>query len=80
MMDNEQAQQSQQTEIESVEKRTGEIVQKYEDTAREWRETFQEFEEDFQFKLGDQWSAEDKEKMKKRPIVVLNRLLKTSSV
>ena len=80
MMDNEQAQQSQQTEIESVEKRTGEIVQKYEDTAREWRETFQEFEEDFQFKLGDQWSASDKEKMKKRPMVVLNRLLKTVKI
>lgn len=38
--------------------RTGEVVKGFEDTAREWRSTFQEFEEDFKFKLGDQWSAE----------------------
>ena len=80
MMDNEQAQQPQQTENESAEARTGEAVKQYEDTAREWNSTLSEFEEDFKFKLGDQWNAADKEKMKKRPMVVLNRLLKTVKI
>lgn len=60
--------------------RTGEIVKGFEATAVEWRSTFQEFEEDFQFKLGEQWSASDKEAMKKRPKIVLNRILKTCKV
>lgn len=67
-------------ETETVEVRTGEVVKGFEDTAREWRSTFQEFEEDFKFKLGDQWSAGEREKMKKRPMVVLNRILKTVKV
>ena len=65
---------------DSVEARLGSIVKGFEDTAREWRSTFTTFEEDFEFKLGDQWSKGEKEKMKKRPMVVLNRILKTVKI
>lgn len=64
-------------ETEDTARRTGSIVKEFEDTASEWRTTLTEMEEDFKFKLGDQWAETDKAKMKGRPMVVLNRLLKT---
>ena len=80
MITEEQAQPQAPAAVDSVEKRTGVVVKEFEDTAREWRSTFEAFEEDFQFKLGDQWTKGEKGKMKKRPMVVLNRILKTVKI
>ena len=65
---------------EDVAKRTGDVVAQFDSTVSEYKSLFSEMEEDFRFKTGDQWSASEKAAMKGRPMIVLNRILKTVKI